>query len=185
MLIAPPVHPLLELKPSAIEIAVLLVTAVSESVPEPALRVRAVELLLTVMESSPSSVLMDSKLEIAVPSTLPVEAALMVSELLEVLRLRVSAPAPALREEREAPVAMVAVSAPEPRVTFSRFEKVMEPVEPRLPELAPETLKVSAVVVEVRESLPEPASRIRDGELLLTVMESVSSPVLMVPAAPC
>lgn len=64
------------------------------------LRVRAVALLLTVTESLPLRVLMVSKLEIAVPSTMPVVEALMVRLLLELLVLRVSAPAPASRLER-------------------------------------------------------------------------------------
>jgi hypothetical protein len=154
-----------------------VVVDVRESVPSPVLRVREVELLLTVMESSPARVLIVSKLEIAVPSTVPTAEALMVRLLLEALVLRVSEPAPALRDEREAPVAMVAVSAPEPRVTFSRFEKAMDP---RVPAFAVETLRVSAVVVDVRESVPSPVLRVRAVALLLTVMESSPARVLIV-----
>ena len=72
---------------------------------------------------------------------------------------------------------MVAVSLPAPRVTFSRFVKAMEP---RVPALAPETLRISAVVVDVRESVPLPALRARPAALLLTVIESLPSRVLMV-----
>jgi len=145
--------------------------------------VRGVVLLLTVMESLPSRVLIVSKLEIAVPSTVPAAEALMTRLLLEALVLRVSEPAPALRDVREAPVAMVAVSAPEPRVTFSRFEKA---IDPRVPEFAAETLRVSAVVVEVRESVPVPvfsavgSDPLRVVELIVT--ESSPTFRLLIPA---
>ena len=128
-------------------------------------------------ESSPARVLIVSKFEVAVPSTLPAAEALMVRLLPEALVLRVSAPAPALREDREPPVAMVAVSAPAPRVTFSRLEKA---IEPRLPLLAPETFRVSAVVVEVRESVPSPVLSVSAVALLLTVTESSPARVLIV-----
>ena len=95
--------------------------------------------------------------------------------------LSVSDPPPAFRVLREAPAAIVAVSAPAPRVTFSRFEK---PIEPRLPLFAPETVRVSAVVVEVRESMPLPVLRVRPVALLLTVTASSPESVLIVPAAP-
>ena len=142
---------------------------------------RAVALLLTVTESLPSRVLMVSKLEIAVPSMLPVAEALMVRLLLEELVIRVSAPSPAFSDVSEPPVAMVAMSAPAPRVTFSRPVKL---IEPRLPAFAAETVRLSPVVVEVRESVPEPVFRVRAVALLLTVAESSPASALMVPAAP-
>ena len=92
-------------------------------------------------------------------------------------RLTMSFPAPMLRLPMSAET--VAVSALAPRVTFSRFEKAMEP---RVPVLVPETLRVSAVVVEVevRESVPPPALRFSVVELLFTMMESLPSRVLIV-----
>ena len=141
------------------------------------LRVRAVALLLTVTESLPSRVLIVSKLEMFVPSTMPAAEALMVRLLPELLVLRVSVPDPALREERESPEAMVEVSSPVPRVTFSRLEKA---IEPRVPLFVAETARVSAVVADVRESVPSPVLRVRAVALLLTVMESLPSRVLIV-----
>ena len=158
-----------------------MVVEVRESLPMPASRVRAVPLLLTVTESSPARVLIVSKFEIAVPSTVPAAEAFTTRLLAEALVLRVSDPAPAFRVLREAPAAIVAVSAPAPRVTFSRFEKL---IEPRLPLFAPETVRVSAVVVEVRESLPIPVLRVRPVALLLTVTASSPESALIVPTAP-
>ena len=66
-------------------------------------------------------------------------------------KVRVLFPAPRFKLPlRPPPVEKVEVSLPEPRVTFSRFEKAMEPVVPRVPEFEPERLRVSVVVVEVR-----------------------------------
>ena len=71
----------------------------------------------------------------------------------------------------------VAVSAPAPRVMFSRFEKE---IFPSFPELVPETLSVSSNVVEVRESVSLPVFRFSALALLLTVTESLPSRVLIV-----
>ena len=139
--------------PSIIVVEVLLVRE-TLSVPSPMLRVPAAVPLM-VAESSPAS-------------------ALMVPEA-PVLRVTESIPVPMLR--LPALAAMVAVSLPEPRVTFSRFEKEMFP---SLPELVPKTFSVSSEVVEVRESVPVPASRVSAVELLLTVMESLPLRVLIV-----
>ena len=75
----------------------------------------------TVALSSPPARSMRSKLEIAVPSTVPEDEELMVVIFAEPLALRVSVPAPALNAVSDPPVAIVAVSLPAPRVTFSRF----------------------------------------------------------------
>ena len=74
----------------------------------------------------------------------------MVGAIVLLLRLTVSSPTPILMVLIAAE--MVAVSAPEPRATFSRFENV---IEPSVPELAAETLSSLALVtVETRVSLP-------------------------------
>ena len=79
---------------------------------------------------------------------------------------------------REPPAAMVAVSLPEPRVTFSRFEKA---IAPSVPEFAAETFSDSAVVaVDVRESVSPPVFSVSAVPLLLTVTVSFPSRVLIV-----
>ena len=110
--------------------------------------------------------------------------ALMVRLLAAELVLRVSDPAPALREERVPPAAIVAVSAPAPRVKFSRFEKA---IEPRLPAFASERLRLwSAVLVDVRLSVPTPVLRAVGSEPLrvvsLIVTESLPTLRLLIPA---
>lgn len=67
------------------------------------------------------------------------------------LKVRVLLPSPRFKLPlRPPPEEKAVVSLPAPKVTFSRFEKTMEPVAPRVPESEPETVRVSAIVVEVR-----------------------------------
>ena len=108
--------------------------------------------------------------------------ALIVAAAVVLARVTLSRPEPILMVPALA--AMVAVSAPEPRVTFSRFEKL---IEPNVPALAVETFRLwSALLVEVRVSVPAPVLRVAGSEPLrlvsLIVTASLPTLRLLIPA---
>ena len=79
------------------------------------------------------------------------------------LKVRALLPLPRFRlPVREPFEVMLALSLPSPKVTFSRFEKAMEP---NTPELAPDIPSV-VVAVELSVSLPLPVLRVNAVSLL-------------------
>ena len=140
---------------------------VRELFPSPTLTAPVTEPPLIVTVSSPVPL-------VRLPPMAPAPEA-MVKELFPPPRLRLS-----LREPVEP---RVAVSLPEPRVMFSRFEKL---IEPSVPILVPEIFRPwFAVLVDVRLSIPVPVSSDVGFDplrlVLLTVTESLSAFRLLIP----